>query len=119
VSGQGGFDFDGDTYDPEWDQKRLGEQLTLVRAFLSASMGRYWTIEEIRSIGQINGNNHSINARFSDLRKRKGGMHTIDSRRRAGAPSGTWEYSMTGGPGTGQPIMRHCRCCPNYSGGDS
>lgn len=112
------FDFDGDTFDPKWDSNRLGAQFRAVHAFLSANMGRYFTLREIHDEGQIRGSGAAISARFRDLRKPKGGMHLMDARRRAGAPKGVWEVAMLGGPGTGAPKMRHCRCCPNYRSGD-
>ena len=84
--------FDGDTYDPALDGVRLGTLLADVRAVMSD--GQWMTVTEVRDkIGR--GTETSVSARIRDLRKRKFGGHTVESRRRGNHRDGLWEYRLT------------------------
>ncbi len=83
-------DFDGSTYDPELDRKRLGAQLLRVRGLMGD--GRWRTLAGISlATGDPPA---SISARLRDLRKPKfGGWDVL--RRRLGDPKrGIWEYRV-------------------------
>ena len=70
--------FDGETYDPPKDHKRLTKQLERVQQ--AVSDGRWYTLSELSSItGDPEG---SISARLRDLRKEKFGAFDIRKQRR-------------------------------------
>jgi hypothetical protein len=70
--------FDGETYDPTKDHKRLTKQLGRVQQ--AVSDGRWYTLSELSSItGDPEG---SISARLRDLRKEKFGAFDIRKQRR-------------------------------------
>jgi hypothetical protein len=80
--------FDGETYEPEKDQKRLGKQLFLIRDIMSH--GRW---ERLPELSRITGYpEQSISARIRDLRKPRFGAYKIERRRVS--DSGTFEYRM-------------------------
>ncbi len=87
---------EGRTYDPLQDEVRLTSELWLTARFLAC--GDWLTIPEIRArIQTFYGKQCSetgISARIRDLRKPEHGGHTVESRRRAGAGSGTWEFRL-------------------------
>jgi hypothetical protein len=69
--------FDGTTYDPPKDHKRLTKQLERVYEVVKA--GKWYTLAEISAItGDPEG---SISARLRDLRKSKFGSHDIRKKR--------------------------------------
>lgn len=79
--------FDGETYEPEHDAKRLRSQLE--RVFYLMRDGEW------RSLGRIaelaGGSEASVSARLRDLRKEKFGAHEVDRRRVEG---GLFEYRL-------------------------
>ena len=79
--------FDGETYEPAQDQKRLTGQLLRVYALMSD--GRWRTLAQIAKEAQ--GSEASVSARLRDLRKERFGKYRIDKRRVTG---GLWEYKM-------------------------
>jgi hypothetical protein len=82
-----GAHFDGSTYSPELDHKRLTGMLHRIYAVLSN--GRWYTLRELSQLA--NGTEASISARLRDLRKVRFGSHTIDKKREA---NGLWRYKM-------------------------
>ena len=79
--------FDGETYEPEIDQKRLTGQL--LRVYTLMSDGHWRTLAQIAKEAQ--GSEASVSARLRDLRKERFGRYRIDKRRVVG---GLWEYKM-------------------------
>ena len=83
-----GVYFDGVTYDPANDEKRLEKLLGRVWAFMG---DRCWhTLAEIRAA--CGGSEASVSARLRDLRKERFGAYTIERRRQG---KGLWVYRMT------------------------
>src|SRR2546423_704723 len=79
--------FDGETFEPQRDGKRLTKQLQTVFALLSD--GAWWTpkeMEEATGYGWA-----SISARLRDLRKAKQGGHTVN---RKSLGKGLFAYQM-------------------------
>ena len=89
-------EFDGATYDPAKDGKRLSTLLGKVWQCVSArGSGEdkglvWWTLSELHQA--CGGSEASISARLRDFRKAKFGGHEVLRRRRAGG--GTWEYAV-------------------------
>jgi len=81
--------FDGRTYEPKHDQKRLSGQLG--RVFHLMKAGDWWTLETLAQ--HCGGTAASISARIRDLRKERFGTHTVERRRRT---EGTHEYRILG-----------------------
>jgi len=79
--------FDGQTYDPSKDRKRLTGQLLKVYALMSD--GKWRTLKEISK--EVDGSETGVSARLRDLRKDRFGKHRIDKRIVLG---GLWEYKM-------------------------
>lgn len=84
--------FDGDTFDPKLDGKRLSTQLWKV--FTALYGGDWLSLIEIAnkaglSMAQLPG----ITARIRDLRKIRFGSHTVERRRVK--ETGVWEYKLT------------------------
>lgn len=83
-------DFDGATYEPEFDHERLHGQLALVYEMMRDH--DWHTLAELAT--HAHGSEAGVSARVRDLRKEKFGGHLIE-RRRAGDPTaGLWEYRM-------------------------
>jgi hypothetical protein len=82
--------FDGPTYSPKLDGKRLASQLQRVRLYMIA--GHWHTLDQI--IENCGGTTASISARLRDLRKTRFGGYTVERRRVDDAP-GFWEYRIT------------------------
>lgn len=82
--------FDGDTYDPKKDYRRLDTQMG--RVYRLMCDGEWRTLEAIKA--QCGGTDSSISARLRDFRKTKFGGYVMESRRRAGAAPGVWEYRV-------------------------
>ena len=80
--------FDGRTYDPVKDHKRLTGQLN--RVYACMMYGNWMTLAEIASFA--NGTEASVSARLRDLRKKSYGSRIID-RRRVGS-SGLFQYRL-------------------------
>ena len=80
--------FDGRTYEPEHDHKRLTGQLN--RVYECMSNGKWWQLNGLAI--WAGGTETSCSARLRDLRKPKFGSHLID-RRRVGT-TGLFEYRM-------------------------
>ena len=83
------FDFDGYTYEPQFDSARLTGQLR--RVFTLMVDGQWRTLEEIAFV--TGGSTASISARLRDFRKQKFGGHVVD-RRRLGPTKGIFEYQL-------------------------
>lgn len=88
--------FDGETYEPQADRKRLTRQLDCVRSFLLSRHGQWFTLRELsdalEKIYQRPFPEASTSARIRDLRKQSYGRFKVDRRRRA--EGGTWEYRL-------------------------
>lgn len=88
--------FDGATFDPLLDQKRLTGQHR--RVFDAMESGRWFTLDELqKEILRTTGVHDSItgiSARTRDLRKPQWGSHWVHSRRRGDEKRGIWEYSL-------------------------
>ncbi len=87
--------FDGATYDPAHDEKRLSTQLR--RVFFVVVDGHWRTLQEIQDKIEASFKEHDseggISARLRDLRKERFGAYDIQRRRREGS-DGLWEYRM-------------------------
>jgi hypothetical protein len=79
--------FDGKTYDPVLDGKRLGSQLKIVAFCLSN--GHYWTLSALA--GAANCSECSASARLRDLRKPRFGSYLIERKR---FKDNLWMYRM-------------------------
>ena len=84
-------DFDGRTYEPAKDRKRLTGQLARVREIMSD--GGWYNLSYLAICTR--GTEASVSARIRDLRKPKFGSHIID-RRRVG-DSGLFQYRLVAG----------------------
>lgn len=90
--------FDGKTYEPKHDHKRMRGQLELV--FNLMQDGRWRSLEEI-AVG-IYGDDDpfwllrtaGLSARLRDLRKDKFGGHTVDRQSRGDRKRGLFEYRL-------------------------
>lgn len=84
------FDFDGITYEPKLDQKRLSGQV--LRVFDVMRDGKWRTLAEIE---RITGDPQaSVSARLRDLRKVRFGEFIVERRRRGKSKRGLWEYQV-------------------------
>ena len=82
--------FDGKTYDPQYDQKRLEKQLG--RVFEVMISGRWHTLEEIEV--EPGDRQAGISARIRDLRKPQFGGYTVNRRARGDRHRGLFEYQL-------------------------
>tara|TARA_R110000822_G_scaffold24990_3_gene75874 strand:+ start:189 stop:470 length:282 start_codon:yes stop_codon:yes gene_type:complete len=83
-------DFDGETFEYEFDASRLGKQLKRVYGIMSD--GR-WRIP--REMELLTGDNWaSIGARLRDLRKEKFGGFGVERRARGERTQGLFEYRL-------------------------
>lgn len=82
--------FDGRTYDPALDQRRLEKLLGRVWALMCD--GQWRTLGEIAAL--VGGSEAGISARLRDLRKPQFGEYVVDRRRRDG---GLFEYRVRRG----------------------
>lgn len=83
------LNFDGQTYEPVRDSKRLGRQLSAVLTLMRD--GHWRTLYEIReATGE--GSEAAISARLRDLRKARFGGYQVNRRRRG--LGGTFEYQV-------------------------
>ena len=82
--------FDGQSFDPTLDEKRLTTQLERVKALLLD--GNWRTLHEIQA--SVGGSEAGISARCRDLRKERFGGFVVQRRRRGRAEEGLWEYSL-------------------------
>ncbi len=82
--------FDGETFLPLFDQKRLSSQYG--RVFECMKDGQWRTYSEISTI--TGDPEASISARLRDMRKAKFGAHTVNDRRRGNPMRGLWEYQL-------------------------
>lgn len=96
------MDFDGETYNPEVDQGRLGRQLKAVYDILFD--GEPHTLAEIsQRTGEPEA---SISARIRDLRKERFGAHEVNAQR-VSEEQGTWVYRLLRPQGrTSRPHLR-------------
>ena len=81
--------FDGQTYNPKKDGKRLETALFNVANLMSDEHWR--TLESIATKAKCS--EAGASARLRDLRKDKFGSHTVERRRVKGA-DGLWEYRV-------------------------
>ena len=82
--------FDGATFEPGCDQKRLSGQLSRV---LLLMRDRQWrSLSEIASA--VGGSEAGVSARLRDLRKRRFGGHVVERRRRGDPVRGLHEYRV-------------------------
>ena len=84
------IDFDGLTYDPEFDAERLGKQAKEV--FELMSDGQWRTLDEIFAVTGYPP--ASISARLRDFRKEKFGGHIVERRARGLRHNGLFEYKL-------------------------
>ena len=84
------FDFDGATYEFQFDHSRLSGQVARVFAFMA--FGYWHTLDEIAAA--TGDPCQSVSARLRDLRKPRFGGHTIDRRRRGDPKDGLFEYRL-------------------------
>lgn len=93
-------DFDGATYDPAKDKKRLRRQLGKV--FEAMRDGQWKTLPRLAGI--VCRSEASISARIRDLRKPKFGSYVVERRRLGRAESGLFEYRLLSADG--KPISK-------------
>lgn len=79
--------FDGVSFDPERDGKRLANQLEQVRQIMLD--GQWHTLTELATL--VCGSEASVSARLRDLRKPRFGSLSVERRRIIG---GLWEYRV-------------------------
>jgi hypothetical protein len=70
--------FDGDTFEPEQDQQRLGKQLGRIKDCLMD--GEWWTLYRLAAVSGVT-SQASISARIRDLRKLRFGGYTVERKR--------------------------------------
>ncbi len=80
--------FDGTTYQPQRDHKRLSGQLAQVYSVM-ANHYLWYSLKELTTI--CGGSEAGISARIRDLRKPKFGSHIVQKRCN---PNGLWEYRL-------------------------
>lgn len=66
--------FDGATYEPARDEKRLSGQLERVREAMGD--GAWWTLERLTA--RVGGTTPAVSARIRDLRKPRFGAHKVE-----------------------------------------
>lgn len=86
--------FDGETYEAEHDQARLGSQMAAVWRLMTD--GEWRTLREVEDI--LGYPTTSISARLRDVRKKQFGAHTLERRRRDAAKRGIHEYRIIQNP---------------------
>ena len=79
--------FDGATYEPDKDQKRLGT--LLIRVYNVLKDGQPHTLPEL--VLKCGGSETGVSSKLRDLRKARFGGHTIEATRKHG---GTWTYKL-------------------------
>lgn len=82
--------FDGITYSPEHDGRRLTKQLQAVQKLMSD--GRWRTLPAISRI--VGAPEASVSARLRDLRKPKFGGFTVERRSQGDRTRGLFEYRL-------------------------
>ena len=82
--------FDGDTYEPEFDQERLATQMG--RVWLALREGEWLSLGELAD--RVDAPEASVSARLRDLRKRRFGNHEVARRHRGERGSGLFEYQL-------------------------
>jgi hypothetical protein len=82
-----GSDFDGSTFEPRRDGKRLNAQLTAVYSIIKD--GQWRTLSQIAE--QAGAPEPSVSARLRDLKKQKFGSYQIEKQYLG---SGLWQYRM-------------------------
>lgn len=86
---EGGMLFDGETFDPALDEKRL--KSLLGRVFEYMRKGEWHTLYEIKM--NCKGSEAGVSARLRDLRKQRFGSYTVERRR---VHKGLWQYRLKG-----------------------
>ena len=85
--------FDGKTYNPSLDHKRLTSEMDAVRDIMLD--GRWYSIQELTPLVSARmvakASESGVSARIRDLRKPKHGSHIVARRRRT---AGTHEYRI-------------------------
>lgn len=66
--------FDGATYEPARDEKRLTGQLERVREAMAN--GEWWTLDRLTA--RVGGTTPAVSARIRDLRKPRFGAHKVE-----------------------------------------
>ena len=88
------MNFDGKTYDPKTDEKRLTTQFQRVFAYMINS--DWHTLPEIAKAISFppydQASEAGVSARLRDYRKKKFGNHTVNRRRKTGG--GLFEYQL-------------------------
>lgn len=97
---------DGETYSPELDGARLGQQMLAVWGVMTR--GGWWTVREVHvaiSEGQ-DWSESGTSARMRDFRKDKFGGHEVLRRRRGKGPNGVHEYKLIPNPNAAEVIAK-------------
>lgn len=84
------FDFDGKTYEREFDCDRLNRQMRAIYEIMID--GQWRTIEQISKITHFN--HASISARLRDFRKTRFGAFEVERRRKGDPKGGLFEYRL-------------------------
>ena len=102
--------FDGDTFQPAFDQERLGEQMRAVYQIMAD--GRWWTLGAVAL--EIDAPEASVSARLRDLRKSKFGGFQVERRR---SDNGLHRYRLIVGDDNVQVKAQkgHLETFPNKS----
>lgn len=98
---EGSEQFDGVTYNPALDERRL--RRLLGRVFDVLARGEWITLVTLAR--EVRGTTASVSARIRDLKKAKHGAWIVDKRRVAGRRA-IWEYRLRNADGTEIPPLR-------------
>ena len=90
INKDAGMWFDGDTYEPEFDQSRLTTQMG--RVWLALREGEWLSLGELAA--RVDAPEASVSARLRDLRKHRFGNHEVARRHRGERGSGLFEYQL-------------------------
>ena len=91
VSADSGRFIQGETFEPEHDELRLGRQALAVMQVMRD--GEWRTLREIvKAIG--GGSEAGVSARLRDFRKSAYGSHVVNRRRRGDEGKGVFEYQV-------------------------
>lgn len=88
--------FDGSSYEPAHDQKRLGKQMQTVKEIMlhNSEFGVWMTLSELA--GWADAPESSVSARIRDMRKARFGGYIVERRRRGDPKDGIHEYRING-----------------------
>ena len=84
--------FDGETYNPQLDARRLSSQLARVSAVMAD--GAWRTLDDIAALTG-DPSLPAVSARLRDLRKERYGAHVVERRRIGHHSAGLFQYRIS------------------------